>query len=87
MKHRARIGIMLLVATLQACAIAPGMKMDEPAEIQRGQVVRVTPITLELLRQMDDERRAAAQQVARAFSNTPEPYRIGPSDVLQITWR
>ena len=85
MKHGVRIGIMLLAATLQACVLAPGMKMVEPAEIQRGQVVRVTPITLELLRQMDDERRAAAQQVARAFSNTLEPYRIGPSDVLQIT--
>ena len=85
MRDRARIGIMLLAATLQACVIAPGMKMVEPAEVQRGQVVRVTPITLELLRQMDDERRAAAQQVARAFSNTPEPYRIGPGDVLQIT--
>ena len=85
MKHGVRIGIMLLAATLQACVIAPGMKMVEPAEVERGQVVRVMPITLALLNQIEDERRAAVHKVAKEFSSTHERYRIGPGDILQIT--
>ena len=65
--------------------MSPGMKMHEPARVQRGVVVQVESITLELLQQMDSDREAAARVVAREFSVTPHYYRIGPSDVLQIT--
>ena len=41
---------------LGACALAPGMKMTEPAEVQDGVVVRVQPITLDLLNRMQAER-------------------------------
>ena len=85
MMDRARIGIMLLATMLQACVIAPGMKMDEPAEVQRGHIVRVVPISLALLNQMDEEREAKARKVVQAFATKKDRYRIGPGDVLHIT--
>ena len=77
--------MIVVAAVLSACAAAPGMKMAEPARIEKGQVVRVTPITLDLLNRMEAERETAAKEVAQAFGKVAEPYRIGPSDVLQIT--
>ena len=52
MKDWGTTGIILMAVMLSACAAAPGMKMTEPAEIPGGQVVRVTPITLGLINQM-----------------------------------
>jgi len=77
--------VLLSALFLQACAIAPGMKMHEPAKLEKGQVIRVTPITLALLNQMDDERQAAARELVREFSSTQDRYRIGPGDVVQVT--
>ena len=75
----------MLLAALQGCAIAPGMKMDEPAKVEPGQVVRVVPISLSLLNQMDEARAAKARDVVQEFTASKERYRIGPSDVLQVT--
>ena len=61
----------MLAAALQGCAMSPGMKMHEPARVQRGVVVQVVPITLELLQQMDSDREAAARVVAQEFSVPP----------------
>jgi len=86
MKRGATAGKLLAMALLvQACAIAPGMKMTEPANLEPGQTIRVEPITLALLNQMDEERRTRLRQVAKAFSAPLVDYRIGPGDVLQIT--
>ena len=86
MKRRVLTGGILLIAVLmQACAIAPGMKMDEPAKVEPGQVVRVVPISLSLLNQMDEARASKARNVVQEFAAKKEPYRIGPGDVLQIT--
>ena len=48
-----RTGTILVAAMLSACAMAPGMKMTEPAEVSGGEVVRVQPITLELINRME----------------------------------
>ncbi len=71
-------------ALLNACAMAPGMKMSEPAEVSEGQVVRVLPITLDLLNNMEAEHDSQMRQVAEEFAAIPQGYVIGNGDVLQI---
>ncbi len=86
MKRGATAGGLLAIALLvQACVIAPGMKMTEPAELPGGQVVRVQSLTLALLNQMEEDRKLAARELVREFSSTWERYRIGPGDVVQVT--
>ena len=74
-----------LVAALSGCAIAPGMKMTEPAEITHGQVVRVAPISIDLLNSMKVTREAKVREVAKQFGVQPTDYIVGPGDVLQVT--
>jgi polysaccharide export outer membrane protein len=73
-----------MTAMLAGCAIAPGMKMDEPAEIPGGTVVRVQPITLDLLNAMEAQRESEVRKVAEEFATRPQGYVIGEGDVLQI---
>ena len=84
MKGRLTTGIVLVAVMLSACAIAPGMRMSEPAEIRDGVVVRVQPLTLDLLNQMDTIREQQVRQVAEEFAVRPQGYLIGPGDILQI---
>ena len=85
MKRGAIAGGLLAIALLmQACVIAPGMKMTEPAELPGGQVVRVQSLTLALLNQMEEDRKLAARELVREFSSTRKRYRIGPGDILQV---
>ena len=79
-----RTGTILVAAMLSACAMAPGMKMTEPAEVTDGEVVRVQPITLELLNRMEAAEVVKVRQVAEEFTSTPQGYVIGVGDVLQI---
>ncbi len=65
--------------------MAPGMKMTEPAEVAGGTVVRVTPITLDLLNQMEAAQSFKVRQVAEEFTAPSQGYVIGVGDVLQIT--
>jgi polysaccharide export outer membrane protein len=81
---------LLLVATalmLQGCAMAPGMKAQSTgnARVEQGRSIRVTPISNDLLNRMEAERQAEVKSVVEEFSGAPDFYRIGPSDVLQIT--
>ena len=85
MKAWARIGILIFVTALAACAAAPGMKMSEPAEVPGGQVVRITPITLDLLSRMEADRSFRVREVAEEFAARPHGYVIGAGDVLHIT--
>ncbi|MBT6210627.1 MAG: hypothetical protein HOI35_11480 [Woeseia sp.] len=80
-----KAGIILLAATLGACAIAPGMKMEEPAKITGGQVVRITPITMDLLNSLEAAHQIRVRKVAQEFSVEDLQYQIGLGDVLQIT--
>ena len=74
----------MVTAMLGACAIAPGMTMSEPAEVPDGEVVRVTPITLDLLNRMEAEYDSRARQAVKEFTAQPQGYVIGNGDVLQI---
>jgi polysaccharide export outer membrane protein len=66
------------------CAIAPGMTMSEPAEVPEGEVVRVTPITLDLLKQLEERQEIAVRKVAEEFTAPQYGYILGVGDVLQI---
>ena len=85
MKAWARTGLILVAAMLGACAMAPGMKMAEPAALPDGKVVRITPITLDLLNRMEVERVKTVRSLAEEFSSPSRGYVIGPGDVLHIT--
>jgi polysaccharide export outer membrane protein len=85
MKEFGKGTLILAMTMLAGCAIAPGMTMTEPAEVPDGHVVRVTPITLELVNRMATEHELQARRVAEEFVVQPEQYLIGPGDVLQIT--
>ena len=85
MKVWGKTGIILLAVALGGCAMAPGMKMTEPAEVSGGQVVRVTPITMELLNRLEESRQSQVKQIAQEFAVQNLQYLIGPGDVLQVT--
>ena len=79
-----RTGTILVAAMLGACAMAPGMKMTEPAEVTGGDVVRVQPITLELINRMEAADLVKVRQVAEEFTAITQGYIIGVGDILQI---
>ena len=84
MKAWGKITTILLAATLAGCALAPGMKMSEPAEIDDGVVIRVQPLTLDLLNRLDAAREQQVREVAEEFAVRQQGYVIGSGDVLQI---
>jgi len=84
MKAWTRIGVIAVTAMLNACAIAPGMKMTEPAEIPGGQVVRVQELTIDLLNELDAKHESEVQKMAEEFTAKPQGYVVGKGDVLQI---
>ena len=84
MNVRTKAGIILAAAWLNGCAIAPGMKMAEPAEAPEGKTIRVQEITLELLSRMEAEHESEVRHLAEALSAKPQGYTVGPGDVLQI---
>ena len=79
-----RTGTILVAAMLGACAMSPGMKMTEPAEVTGGDVVRVQPITLELINRMEAADLVKVRQVAEEFTAITQGYIIGVGDILQI---
>jgi polysaccharide biosynthesis/export protein len=85
MKVWGKTAIVLLAVVLGGCAMAPGMKMAEPAEVPGGPVVRVTPISMSLLNSLEESRQIRVRKVAQEFSVEDLQYQIGIGDVLQIT--
>ena len=79
-----RTGFVLLLLVLGGCAAAPGMKMTEPAEVPGGPVVRVTPLSIDLLNKLEASRQSQVREIAEEFSIQHTQYLIGPGDVLQI---
>jgi polysaccharide export outer membrane protein len=77
--------IVPLALVLGGCAMAPGMKMTEPAEVSGDQVVRVSPITFDLLNEMEVEYESQVREVAKEFGVHDLQYLIGPGDVVQVT--
>jgi polysaccharide export outer membrane protein len=78
-------GILATAMLMQACVIAPGMTMTEPADLDAENTIQVQPITLELLKQLDVARQTEVRQLANEFSNETKGYIIGTGDVLMIT--
>jgi polysaccharide export outer membrane protein len=70
---------------LQGCAIAPGMTMDEPAELPEGKVVRVQTLTMDLLNELESAHKTEVREMAEEFAVRHEEYLIGPGDVVQVT--
>jgi len=84
-KNYLQVGALMFTAlSLQACAIAPGMTMQEPAEVDSDNVINVQSITFDLLAQMDVDRASQVKEVAEEFSEDPQSYIVGIGDVLQI---
>ena len=79
------VGIVMSMSLVQGCAIAPGMTMTEPADLDDENTIQVQPITIELLNQLNTARLNEVQKLAEEFSSEPEPYIIGISDVLMVT--
>jgi len=77
-------GIVAMALLVQACAIAPGMTMREPAEVDPDNVISVQSITMDLLAQMEVDRASQVKEVAEEFSVEPQSYIVGIGDVLQI---
>lgn len=81
----ALIALLAAAVSLQGCAIAPGMTMTEPAEVDEENVIEVQPITLELLQQIEVDRRNEVTALAEEFSTEQGDYLIGKGDVLMVT--
>ena len=79
------ISILGAAAILHGCAIAPGMTMNEPAELPDGQVVEIQSLTLELLDSLEAQRAREIREVAAEFAVEQTEYLIGPGDILQVT--
>ncbi len=69
-KASAIVAAIAATTALSGCAIAPGMTMTEPAEVPEGEVVRVTPITLDLLNQLEERQELAVRKVVEEFVDT-----------------
>jgi polysaccharide export outer membrane protein len=70
---------------MQGCAIAPGMTMDEPAELHEGKVVRVQTLTMDMLNELESAHKTEVREMAEEFAIRHEEYLIGPGDVVQVT--
>lgn len=75
---------------LSACALAPGMKMDEDAAEARGRAndanYRVETITPALLTRLSQQGARERPLIPDPLAGKPiEPYRVAPYDVLQVT--
>jgi polysaccharide export outer membrane protein len=86
MRERVTAGILVAGALLmQGCAIAPGMTMDDPAELPEGKVVRVQTLTIDLLNELESAHKTEIREMAKEFAVRHEEYLIGPGDVVQVT--
>lgn len=86
--------ILMMAAVLQGCAMAPGMRMSDhggsnwfPGEAiaYKGQVLQIQDISLDTITALEQERKDRASALAAEFAVKDDTYRIGPTDILQIT--
>ena len=90
MRGRITTGLLIGMAMLaQGCAIAPGMTMDEPAELPEGKVIRVQTLTMDLLSQLEAQRQTQVRELAEkifAALKIDRPI-INSVDMSNLTWR
>lgn len=85
MRGSLKAGVLIAGALLmQGCAIAPGMTMEEPAELPDGKVVQVQTLTLDLLNEIESKRETEIREVAEEFAVERTEYFIGSGDVVQV---
>jgi polysaccharide biosynthesis/export protein len=84
--------LVLACAALSACALAPGMRLDEDAAVARGRAnskdenYHVELITPELLTRLSQQGAKEAARLPDPHGNAaPAPYTVAPYDVLQVT--
>lgn len=73
-------------ALLAGCSASPGMYFDTNAPVNAvGPDAKpdITPITLDLVREMRSERRPANKDIEELFG-TPQAYRIGAGDIISV---
>lgn len=73
-------------ALLAGCASSPGMYFDKHAPVAAigpDAVPEVTPITMDLVRELRNSSKRQNESVEELFAS-PEPYRIGPGDILSV---
>lgn len=84
---RARFAAAFVVVPLLAsCAFAPGMRFDPQRPLNPedpSSVPKVTPITLDLVREQKAAAKPANEGVQALF-DTPKPYTVGAGDILSI---
>jgi polysaccharide biosynthesis/export protein len=83
--------LLLLTACFTGCALAPGMKMDESAAVQRGKaknptyrVEQITPPLVSRLAEAATRPRLLEPDPLHALSRRYQ-YTVAPYDVLQVT--
>ncbi|SPC19784.1 polysaccharide biosynthesis/export family protein [Cupriavidus oxalaticus] len=77
---------LLSAALLSACAASPGMVFDSSAPVKAvgpDAMPSVTPITLDLVRELRSKSKPANERVEELFAKA-EPYRIGPGDIISV---
>ncbi|KWR86275.1 multidrug MFS transporter [Cupriavidus sp. IDO] len=77
---------LLTTALLAGCAASPGMHFDSKASVMAvGPDAKpdVTPITLDLVRELRNKIRPANEHVEELYA-APQPYRIGPGDIISV---
>lgn len=82
----ASLATLAAAALLAGCAASPGMQFNASAPVGAvgpSAMPEVTPITLELVRELRNNGRVANERVEELFA-TPTPYRIGPGDILSV---
>ena len=86
------LSLSLCVMSLSACALAPGMQMDEAAAEARGRATtrdaafKVEPITAGVIARLAEQRAKEQPLVPDPQGSAPpSPYTIAPYDVLQVT--
>jgi len=80
------LGTMVATVLLSACAASPGMYFEPNGKVSAvgdDAVAQTTPITLELVRSMKARPRVENQGIEALFAS-PQPYRIGPGDIISV---
>lgn len=73
-------------ALLAGCANSPGMYFDKHAPVAAigpDAVPEITPITMDLVRELRKSSKRQNDNVEELFAS-PEPYRIGPGDIISV---
>lgn len=81
-----RVVIAASAGLLAACSASPGMYFDTKAPVDAigpDAVPHITPITLDLVRELRNKSKPDNERVEELFAK-PEPYKIGAGDIISV---